>query len=66
MSESYLSTVKTELQSIFDEAFKFTWSEVEKALKQSYKNGVEAGKSGGQKPTKRRNWKRGDSSEDPE
>ena len=68
---SYLAEVKGELNGIFDEAFSFVWSEVEKNLKQSYRNGFADGqKSTGKSITKStrsgRNWKRGESSEDSE
>jgi len=66
---SYLAEVKTELKGIVDEAFGFIWSEVEKSLKQSYRNGFADGqKAGGTKKPARsgRTWKRGESSEDSE
>jgi len=64
MAESYLSAVKAELQGIFDEAFRFTWQEVEKALKESYRNGVKAGAKGdGEKKSSGRRWNRGGSRE---
>ena len=67
---SYLAEVKGELRGIFDEAFSFVWSEVEKSLKQSYRNGFADGqKSDGKKPHQStrsgRNWKR-NNDEDPE
>lgn len=44
---SYLSDVKSQLKEVFDEAFDHAWQEVvEPALKQSYKNGFDAGKAG--------------------
>ena len=44
---SYLATVKAEIKEVFDAAFEELWRVVvEPALKQSYRNGVEAGKGG--------------------
>lgn len=65
---SYLAGVKSELQGIFDEAFRFVWTEVEKALKESYRNGFKAGqKSNGDGETgRKRQWKRGGGREDPQ
>ena len=50
---SYLAGVKTQLKGVFDEAFDYAWKDiVEPALKESYKNGVEAGRAErGEKPT---------------
>jgi len=43
---SYLADVKSQLKGVFDEAFDYAWKDViEPALKQSYKNGVEAGRA---------------------
>lgn len=43
---SYLSDVKCQLEEVFFDAFGRAWKEtVEPAVKQSYKNGVEAGRA---------------------
>ena len=43
---SYLAEVKSDLEQLFHEAFEAAWKDVvEPALKQSYRNGVKAGKA---------------------
>lgn len=50
-TSSYLAGVKTKVREVFDAAFEELWKEViEPALKQSYRNGVEAGKGGLETP----------------
>lgn len=62
---SYLADVKSQLEDLFKEAFDHAWQDVvEPALKQSYRNGFEAGKAGqepaaGNRPqSTRRQWGR--------
>lgn len=44
---SYLSDVKSRLEDVFIQSFDQAWKDVvEPALKESYKNGVEAGRKG--------------------
>lgn len=44
---SYLAGVKSDLDQLFHEAFEAAWKDVvEPALKQSYRNGVKAGRAG--------------------
>ena len=44
---SYLSDVKSKLEDVFIQSFEQAWKDVvEPALKESYKNGVEAGRKG--------------------
>jgi hypothetical protein len=48
---SYLAGVKQNLKALFDEAFESAWREiVEPALKESFRNGVESGRSGKEPP----------------
>lgn len=70
---SYLSDVKKQLKTTHDEAFGYLWEDVEKALKQSYRNGYDEGlkdaKEGKSEPAAKadngRRWRgRGASSSD--
>lgn len=64
---SYLAGVKIDLEQLFREAFETAWKDVvEPALKESYRNGVKAGKAGtegdaenGQEEQPRRRFIRG-------
>ena len=40
---SYLADVKKQLKATHDEAFGYMWEDIEKALKQSYRNGYDEG-----------------------
>jgi len=71
---SYLAGVKSDLEQLFGEAFDAAWRDVvEPALKQSYRNGVKAGKAGtendsenGQAERPRRRFLKGRSRRDQE
>ncbi len=73
---SYLADVKKSLRGIFDEAFDFVWDEVERSLKQSYRNGHDAGVKAAKEgdagaeqaaaATPRRQWRRGSRQPSPE
>lgn len=41
---SYLGDIKTQVRQVFDEAFKEAWPLIEKAIKDSYKNGLNKAK----------------------
>ena len=61
---SYLSDVKSRLEDVFIQSFDQAWKDVvEPALKESYKNGVEAGRKGDApaaetQPSNRKSWSR--------
>jgi hypothetical protein len=73
---SYLADVKKSLRGIFEEAFDFVWDEAEKSLKQSYRNGYDAGVKAAKEgdagteqassATPRRQWRRGSRQPAPE
>lgn len=60
---SYLAEIKQRLEETFIDAFDRAWQEVvEPALKESYANGLEAGRKGeanpAEKTPKRKSWSR--------
>ena len=73
---SYLADVKKSLRNIFDEAFDFIWDEAQKELRQSYRNGYDAGVKASKEgdagaenagaATPRRQWRRGPRQPSPE
>jgi hypothetical protein len=59
-----LTALKRELKEIYDQAFSFAWTEIQAKVKESYHNGIEAGKASngnGDKPrptSNKRDWGR--------